>query len=54
MILFIESTSLDMWEFIAIGDYIPMTEQLVPQEATDPEQPLPIIVRTTPRNEWTN
>ena len=35
MRLFIESTSLDIWEIIENGDYIPTTEQPVPQEAAD-------------------
>ena len=52
MRLFIDSTRLDMWEIIENGDYIPTTEQPVPQEAADSEQPPPVIVRTILRNKW--
>ena len=51
---FIESTCLDMWEIIENGDYIPTIEQLAPQVVADPEQPPPVVVRTIPRNEWTD
>ena len=34
--LFIESTSLDMWEIIENGDYIPTLEQPAPQVEADP------------------
>ena len=54
MRLFIESTSLDMWEIIENGDYMPTVEQLVPQVVIDLEQPPPVVVRTIPRNEWTD
>ena len=43
MKLFIESTSLDIWEIIENGDYISTVEQ-----------PPPVVVRTIPRNEWTD
>ena len=54
MRLFIKSTSLDMWEIIENGDYIPMIEQPVPQEVANPKQPPHVIVRTNPMNEWTD
>ena len=54
MRLFIESTSLDMWEIIENGDYVPTIEQSMPQGAANPEQPPPVIVRTILRNEWTD
>ena len=54
MRLFIEPTSLDMWEIIENGEYIPMVEQPSPQVVTDPEQPPLVVVRTIPRNEWTD
>ena len=54
MILFIEYTSNDMWEIIENGDYVPTTEQLVPLVVIDPNQPPPIVVRTIPRNQWTD
>ena len=43
MRLFIESTSLDMWEIIENGDYIPIVEQSTPQVVADLEQP-PLVV----------
>ena len=52
MRLFIEYPSLDMWEIIENGDYLPTTEQPVPQEAANPKQPPSVIVRTIPTNEW--
>ena len=54
MRLFIESTSLDIWEIIENGGYIPAVEQPVPQVVADLEKPLHVVVRTIPRNEWTN
>ena len=51
MRLFIESTSIDMWEIIEDGDYVPTIEQPMPQEATNPEQPPPVVFRTIPRNQ---
>ena len=54
MRLFIESTSLDMWEIIENGDYIPIVEQPAPQVVADPEQPPSVIVKTISRNEWTD
>ena len=54
MRLFIESTSIDMWEIIENGDYVPTIEQPVPQVATDPEQHPPVVVRTIPRSQWTD
>ena len=52
MRLFIESTSIDMWEIIENGDYIPTIEQPVPQVVIDLDQPPPIVVITIPRNQW--
>ena len=54
MRLFIKSTSLDMWEMIETGDYVPMTEQLAPQGVANQKQPPLVVVRTIPRNEWTD
>ena len=54
MRLFIESTSLDMWEIIENGDYSLTVEQLVPQVAADPNQPPLIVVRVILRSEWTD
>ena len=44
MRLFIESTSIDMWEIIENGDYIPTVEQHVPQVVASPDQPPPVVV----------
>ena len=52
MRLFIESTSLDMWEIIENGDYTLIVEQLAPQVVVDPKQPPPVVVRTILRNVW--
>ena len=41
-----------MWEIIENGDYIPTTEQPVPLVVADPDQPLLVVVRTIPRNQW--
>ena len=38
MRLFIESTSLDMWEIIENGDYISTFEQPVPLVDANPDQ----------------
>ena len=46
--LFIESTSIDMWEIIEDGDYVLTIEQPAPQEVIDLEQPPPVVVRTIP------
>ena len=54
MTLFIESTSIDMQEIIENGDYLHIVEQPAPQAIADPEQPPPVVVRTIPRNEWTD
>ena len=54
MRLFIESTSLDMWEIIENGDYIPTVEQPVPQVVADLELPPPVVVRIILRNKWTD
>ena len=48
------STSIDMWEIIENGDYVPTIEQPVPQVVADPKQAPPAIVRTIPRSKWTN
>ena len=50
MRLFIESTSLDMWEIIENGDYVPTMEQPIPQAVADPDQPPLVIVRLVHRN----
>ena len=44
MRLFIESTSIDMWEIIENDDYIPTVEQHVPQVVANPDQPPPVVV----------
>ena len=54
MRLFIKSTSLDVWEIIENGDYVPTTERLVPQVVADLDQPLIAMVRLIPRNQWTD
>ena len=43
-----------MWEVIENGDCIPTTEQPESQEGANPDQPPPVVVRTIPRNQWTN
>ena len=50
MRLFIESTSIDMWEIIEDEDYVPTIEQPTSQEAVDLKQPPPVVIRTIPRN----
>ena len=50
MRLFIKSTSIDMWEIIENGDYIPSIEQSVPHVVVDPDQPPLVILRVIPRN----
>ena len=52
MRLFIESTSLDMWEIIENGDYVPTTKQYVPHVAADLDQPPPVVLRLIPRHQW--
>ena len=52
--LFIEFTSIDMWEIIENGDYIPTIEQPVPQVVADPDQPPLVVVRLVLRNQWTD
>ena len=54
MRLFIESTSLDMWEIIENGDYVPTTKQYVPHVAADLDQPPPVVLRLIPRHQWTD
>ena len=54
MRLFIEFTSIDMWEIIEDGDYVLTIEQPAPQQAADPEQPPLVVIRTIPRNQWTD
>ena len=44
MRFFIEYTSIDMWEIIENGDYIPTIEQPVPQMVADPDQPPLVMV----------
>ena len=51
MRLFIKSTSIDMWEIIENGDYVPTIEQLVPHIAADLDQAPPIVVRVIPKNQ---
>ena len=50
MRLFIESTSIDMWEIIENGDYVPTIEQLVPHMVVDLDQAPPVVVRTISRS----
>ena len=47
--LFIKSTSLDKWEIIENGDYIPTIKQPVPHVVADPNQPPVVVVRVIPR-----
>ena len=54
MRLFIESTSIDMYEIIENGDYVPTIEQPVPQVVADPNQAPPIVVKTILRSQWTD
>ena len=54
MRLFIESTSIDMWEIIENDDYIPIIEQLVPHMVADDDQSPPVVVTTIPRTQWTD
>ena len=54
MRLFIEFTSIDMWEIIENGDYVPTIEQPVPHVVADLKQAPPIVVRTILRNQWTD
>ena len=54
MRLFIEFTSLDMWEIIENRDYVPTIEQLVSYVVADPDQTPVVIVGVIPRNQWTN
>ena len=42
MRLFIESTSIDMWEIIENGDYVPTIEQPVPHVVADLDQAPPV------------
>ena len=44
MRLFIESTSIDMWEIIEDGDYVPIIEQPAPQEYANLKHLLPVVV----------
>ena len=48
--LFIQFTSLGMWEIIENRDYIPTIKQLVPQVVADPDQPPSVVVKEIPRN----
>ena len=43
-----------MQEIFENGDHIPTIEQLVPQVVVDPDQALPVVVGTVPRNQWTD
>ena len=54
MRLFIESTSLDMWEIIEKGDNIPTIEQPMPHVVADPDQDPLVVVREIPRSQWTD
>ena len=51
---FIESTSLDMWEVIENGNYIPTIEQPMHHMVIDLDQPPPVVVKGLPRNQWTD
>ena len=51
MRVFIESTSIDMWEIIENVDYVPTIQQLVPHVVADLNQAPPVVVRIIPRNQ---
>ena len=50
MTLFIESTSIDMWEIIEDDDDVPIIEQPMPHMVVDPVQVPQVMVRLIPKN----